>query len=192
MSQRAALQNATFDFQSTLSQARSRALERGSDVWVIIYPDGGRTGATGGQGAYFVYEDLTMRFAGGGVSGGFGYDDFSPLNTENPILAQGKRLESRYLADYAGGTIRFQRVGSAAFQAPFTGLSPSNCSVCLGSGGRGALVFTGHGTVRFYNGAGAVLDVGEASVAIGNPAEGRGFLFGISGATGFVAAQASY
>lgn len=191
LGQRAALQNATFDLQGALSWARSRAIERGSNVWVIIYPQGKRNAPTGGKGAYFVYEDLTMRFAKPGEPT-FGYDDFRIDNSFNPLDTEGQLLQTNYMEDYKGGAISFARVGSTVFPAPFTGLAPVACSVCVGGGSRGALVFTGDGTVRFYDGAGALLSLGDVSLALGNTDDKRGYIFGISGATAFVAAEASY
>lgn len=192
LGQRAALQNATFDLQGSLSWARSRAIERGSNVWVIIYPQGKRNAATGGKGAYFVYEDLTMRFASPGQPT-FGYDDFRIDNSFNPIDTEGQLLQTRYMEDYKGGAISFARMGTTTFAAPFSGLTPVvACSVCVGAGSRGAMVFTGDGTVRFYDGAGALLSLGDVSLALGNTGDNRGYIFGISGATAFVASQASY
>lgn len=191
LGQKAALQNATFDLQGDLSWARSRAQERGSNVWVIIYPQGKKGSATGGTGAYFVYEDLTMRFAKPGLPT-FGYDDFRVDNTFGPVIAEGQLLQSRYLSDYRGGAISFARVGTTAFAAPFNTLTPVACSVCVGGGSRGAIVFTGDGTVRFYDGAGGLLSNANASLALGNTGDNRGSIFGVSGATAFVASQASY
>lgn len=195
LSQRAALQNASFDLQSSLSWARSRALENGSDVWVIIYPEGRRDGLVGaaadGPGAYYVYEDRTMRFARAGEPT-FGYDDFNPAAPYDAPIAEGQLLESRYLGDYEGGAIRFARVGGTVFDAPFSTVAPEACSVCEG-GQRGAIVFTGDGMVRFYDAAGTLLaDLNDASLALGNVDEGRGYIFAIAKATAHVAAKASY
>lgn len=193
LGQRAALQNATFDLQGDLSWARSRALERGSNVWVIVYPQASRSSTTGGNGAYFVYEDLTMRFARPGLAT-FGYDDFrldNTLDLTDTEVRQGQLLQARYLDEYKGGAIRFARVGTTIFPAPFATLAPAACTVCTGAGARGAMVFTGDGTVRFYDGTGALLSLGDASLAVGNLADNRGYIFGINGATAFVASQAS-
>lgn len=190
LGQRAALQNAAFDVQGDLSWARSRALERGSNVWVIVYPQGNRDGDVGGNGAYFLYEDLTMRFAKAGQPT-FGYDDFRIDNTFGTDVAEGQLLQSRYLEDYKGGAIRFERVGATTLPAPFSTLTPEPCTVC-GARPRGAMVFTGDGSVRFYDDEGAVLSLGDATLALGNTDDKRGYLFGVSGATGFVASQPSY
>lgn len=198
LSQRAALQSASFDLQSSLSWARSRALENGSDVWVIIYPEGGRDPgeplkgvAMGKSGAYYVYEDRTMRFARAGEPT-FGYDDFNPADQYAAPITDGQLLEFRYLEDYRGGAIRFARMGGTVFDPPFNMVAPVACSVCVG-GQRGAIVFTGDGMVRFYDGAGTLLaDVNDASLALGNVDEGRGYIFAIARATAHVAAKASY
>ena len=193
LGQRAALQNATFELQGALSLARSRAMERGSSVWVIVYPQASRSATTGGQGAYFIYEDLTMRFAKPGQPT-FGYDDFridNTLDLTDTTAKTGQLLQARFMEDYKGGAISFSRVGTTTFPAPFTTLLPAACTVCTAAGARGAMVFTGDGTVRFYDGAGAVLSLGDASLAVGSSADNRGYIFGINGATAFVASQAS-
>ena len=77
---RSAALNAAHDLQSVLHLARARAYERGTDVWVIVYPQGERGGPADGGGAYFVFEDRVGGFgaAGGAADGGLSYASFAP------------------------------------------------------------------------------------------------------------------
>src|SRR5690606_30832528 len=82
-----ATQNAAGDLSAMLSKARARAEQRGSDVYVIVYPTASRASitATSGDGALFVFEDANGNFlTGSGACSGSGTADCSWGNFNPP------------------------------------------------------------------------------------------------------------
>jgi type II secretory pathway pseudopilin PulG len=196
-------QSAASDLSGALSLARARAVERGSDVWLILYEDIDRNGsAAQGNGAYFLLEDRLFNFKDGtgAPAGSLTYIDFQPPNRITPLPAQGMLMESKYLDSYSftrdRSTVRFGASGTLSFDAPFTGLTPSACSFCDGSPRRGAVVFDQDGSARFYKGDGTPVTlaggtVGQRSAALGllSTDGRREYLFAISGPVGFIGMQ---
>ena len=148
LSRRSAPSNASQDLYSQLSSAHLQAVARGQDVWFIVYPELAREGTDPGAGAYFTYLDPT-----GGLLAN-GYADFAPDNL-SPI-AEGRLLEQVYLDDYSGKNVVFGAKANSSVPAPYGFDLTSGCSFCTTDGGanRGAIVFSGNGTARFFDGDG--------------------------------------
>ncbi len=197
--ERAAPQNAAYDFYSTLSQARALAANHGSDVWVIVYPSlsspNQGSGALGG-GAYFMYEDRDTNFNWGGS---LSYSTFSPPGTISPPSSDtsGDKLVSAvYLDDYKRQNAQFKSpdAGSLIFGAPFTALNvaSTSCSSCTPrctfcDGNRGAIVFSADGTVFFVGStAGAISEDRAAGVTLSARTTQQAFLFAVSSSTAFI------
>ncbi|HSP78441.1 MAG TPA: prepilin-type N-terminal cleavage/methylation domain-containing protein [Myxococcaceae bacterium] len=178
---RGALQNAAFELQAVLNQARSRAASRSHPVWVIFHPKAGRTTPDAGEGAYLVLEDVEHQYS------------------RAPMFALGQPLETSdqvsavyFLEDYGGGgQVRFGALNpgsSAGFKAPFTGLEAQACGFCSGDPPLGAVVFFPNGSARFVDGSGVFLTSPNQSLAFRNQ-EGTGeYLFAISGPAAYIAA----
>jgi len=184
MGARSAVQNAAHDLGAALTKARTLAVSRGHDVWVILYPQGSRTGATGGTGAYFLYEDPDLNF------GDTGYSSFSPTNLAT--TANDRLIDGIYVDDYTGDGVRFGAPPTdKEFVAPFTPLNPVSASCSFCSANRGAIVFDGNGAARFVDGAGDVGSSRMASLSLINtdPALRQYYLVGISSGTGYVGTQ---
>lgn len=173
MLQRTDGRNASLDFYIALLDARQRALDRGSDVWVIVYPEYGEAG-TPLRGAYFVIEDPNCVFAGADPGdGSLVYSTFSPPTNVRPTGGMQRLISEKYLMHRSVGgrtvmSYKGQAYGFSALSqttktlpAPFATLNDSGCSVCDGGPRRGAVVFTGDGRARFYNSTG----LAPASVA---------------------------
>lgn len=196
---RNATQNASSDLSSILSKARARAEQRGSDVYVIIYPRMTLSGAlTGGSGAVFVYEDMNGNFlTGTGPCDGTGTADCSwvnfspPNNIKGPTTSLDTLVDIVYLDSYAKKNVRFGKPSATTWGAPFTTIGTAadtnGCSFCGTSPNKGAVVFTGEQMLRFLDDSGAPVaqrKAGLALQAVDNPR--NTFLFGLVGATGLV------
>ncbi len=193
-------QNAASDISSVLQNARARAEQRGSDVYVMIYPKMTRAGAlTGGNGAIFVYEDANGDFlTGNGLcSGASGQEcswaNFAPPNDVNTQTSSSDRfVQAIYLDDYPKKNVRFGKVASPTldFKAPFASLGATadtnGCSFCA-TGNKGAVVFTGEQQLRFLDDTGAPQAKRVAGLAFQAVDDvNNSFLFGLVGATGLV------
>lgn len=193
-----ASQNAASDLSSVLQNARARAEQRGSDVYVIVYPKMTKAGAlTGGSGAIFVYEDANGNFlTGSGPCNGTGTLDCSwsnftpPTNVRPPATSQDRFVEAIYLDDYPKKNVRFGKLSTVPFAAPFSSIAATadvnGCSFCA-TGNKGAIVFTGEQQARFLDDSGAPQAkrvAGLALQAVDN--NNRAYLFGLVGATGLV------
>lgn len=187
---RAAPQNAAYDFSSALSQARSRAAERNANVWVVIFPGAGRSGAAG-NGAWVMYEDYSLTFG------------LASNTTPESIVDSGNSrvLERKFLDDYAGKNAKFGvgQSGTAAYQAtigaPFPSTAtPNACNFCSDSGAaaRGAIVFSPDGNARFVKADDTLAGnkIGIVSI-VDSTAKERSFSFGISRATAYVGLAAN-
>lgn len=194
---RNATQNAASDLSSMLQKARARAEQRGSDVYVIVYPTMTRTGVvTGGSGAIFIYDDANGDFltGTGGCTGSAGPDcswaNFvPPTNIVPPAASNDRLLEAIYLDNYTKKNVRFGKPSTTTFAAPFATISGAaanaGCSFC--AAGKGAVVFTGEQQLLFLNNTGAPVAQRVAGLAlqgVDNP--NNTFLFGLVGATGLV------
>lgn len=179
--------NAAHDLQSVLHLARARAYERGTDVWVIVYPQGQRGGPGDGGGAYFLFEDRSGDFgaAGGSPDGGLDYASFEPPGSVRGTT--GVLVEERYLADYSRRAgVRFGvNTALANFSEPFS-MDAGTCSFCTGSPPRGAIVFGGDGSTRFVGDDGVPIPARAASLGLVDDAQTRAYLFGISAPTSFI------
>lgn len=184
--------SASNDLMSSLSAARARAIERGSQVWFILYPNIDTAGAAGGHGAYFVYEDIGLTFGSG--TGARNWGNFVPPADVNPEPGdQATLIASGYLDDYPGNNAAFGAATIAAYTAPFAGLTRSACSFCTGSPLRGAIVFMPEGSARFVDHDGAAMFLGgttavERAAAFGVVGQltRQEYLYGVSGPTGFI------
>lgn len=194
---RNATQNAASDLSSVLQSARARAEQRGTDVYVIVYPTATKSpwALTGGPGAIFVYEDTNGNFiTGSGPCDGTGTIDcswgsFAPPNVVSPSTSGDRFIQAIYLEDYPKKNVKFGKP-TGAFGAPYGGIGAladtNGCSFCV-AGNKGAIVFTGEQQLQFLNNAGAPMAQrvgGLALQAVDNPS--RTFLFGLVAATGLV------
>ncbi len=200
----ASAQSAAHELQSNLDKARMLAADRGTSVWVVVYPERNRAGAVG-EGAYFIYEDRPGSFDDSAQA--YSYENFDPpALLAPPSGVTGRLVDSVYLQDY-DKPIRFDigtGSGAATFTAPFAGLNGITdaevraCSFCTDSGAdrRGALVFEPDGTVRFLDADGApaaapvvanaTSSARAHSLGLTTGDNSRSYLFGISGPTSFV------
>lgn len=188
--------SASNDFSGALSRARMRAMERGTDDWIIVYPDidGSGVGGAGG-GAYFVYEDraLTFGMSCPAPAGERRFCDFAPPNNLYSSTGSGLLLDKAYLDDYKRKNARFGTPGSPTYPPPFASLTPSGCSFCDGTPRRGAIVFNGDGAARFVRSDGSIASGGGSAVGraaalaiVGSDATAKPYLFAVSGPTGFI------
>ncbi|HEY3448055.1 MAG TPA: type II secretion system protein [Myxococcales bacterium] len=186
LSSKGAVQNAAQDFHSTLLNARQRATERGSDVWVIIYPYIDRTGNDApntNPGAYFVVEDVDLDFKT------YYKDTFAPPSSIRPA-SPNALLEQVWLDTYPRHNARFLKTpiaSGSAYQAPFNAMGGSGCSFCTGTTKKGAIVFNGEGIARFLNHDASEDYSRSASVTFSSfdiPLENH--FLAITGPTGFV------
>ncbi|MDP2275129.1 MAG: prepilin-type N-terminal cleavage/methylation domain-containing protein [Archangium sp.] len=194
---RNATQNAASDLSSLLQGARARAEQRGSDVYVIIYPRWDKTAATtttGGRGAVFVYEDGNGDFlTSTGVCNGSGtldcgFANFSPAAFTPRTGSTDRFVQAIYLDDYPKKNARFGK-DTTAFAPPFTAIGTAadtnGCSFCGAI--RGAVVFTGEQQLRFLDQTGLPVAQRVAGIAVqGVDNASNSFLFGLVGATGLV------
>jgi prepilin-type N-terminal cleavage/methylation domain-containing protein len=195
--------SAALDFHGNLVLARNVSVERGSDVWVIIYPDIDRQGTAGaGGGAYFVLEDPDLTFATATpVLNYSNFSDYLPWNAALPSGNKARLLERVYLDNYPSKNARFGFVGTPPpnYDAPFSSLSANKCSFCSSDGPgsipRGAIIFNGEGTARFVKGDGTEFSLGDPTsagravalaIASSDSTAKRNFLFAVSGLTGYI------
>jgi prepilin-type N-terminal cleavage/methylation domain-containing protein len=164
-------QNAINDLVAQLVRARGRAAERQTDVWVIVYPTFNKStnSLTGGQGAYFVYEDRALNFnrSTSGSPPQVYYRSSPQFDPTAPLISggtDGKLLEAVYMEDYAGKNAMFgipATITLGAKDDPFSGkVINSSCTFC--SSNRGAVVFSPDGAARFIDGAGTVVSAAGA------------------------------
>ena len=195
---RNATQNAASDLSSLLQNARARAEQRGSDVYVLVYPRWNKklNVATGGSGAVFVFEDGNGDFlTSTGTCTGAGTTDcgwgaFNPPTNIKPRTGSTDRIvQAHYLDDDPKQNAKFGK-DTVAFAPPFTAIGAladtNGCSFC-GAGTKGAVVFTGEQQLRFLDASGlpvAQRVAGLAVQGVDNPK--NTFLFGLVGATGLV------
>ncbi len=199
MGSRNSTQNAASDVVTELQLMRARAQQRGSDIYVIVYPTMTKAGAlTGGRGALFFYEDADGDFlTGTGACDGTaecGWTNFTPpTNIRSVATERDRLLKAIYLEDYAKKNVRFGKAATTAFTAPFTavgsGANANGCSFCsTGASARGALVFTGDQQLRFLDNAGAPVAQRVGGLALqGVKDPDNTILFGLVSATGYVA-----
>ncbi len=192
-----ATQNAASDISSMLGKARARAEQRGTDVYVMVYPTASRASitSTSGDGALFVFEDANGNFlTGSGPCSGSGTVDCSwsnftpPTNVRSPTTSPDRFVEFIYLEDYAKKNVKFGKPSSTTFGAPFASVTTTTgCSFCSASPLKGAMVFTGEQQMRFLDASGAPVAQRVAGLAIqGKDNPNHTFLFGLVGATGLV------
>jgi prepilin-type N-terminal cleavage/methylation domain-containing protein len=196
-------QSAASDLSGSLSLARARAVESGSDVWFIVYENINRAGVGGqGHGAYFIIEDKRFDFLNGSgpppSSGSLlTYANFLPPGNVTPLREQGLLVDSKYLDAYSmsakASTVRFGVSGALKYDPPFKELTPSGCSFCSGNPKRGAIVFGADGAARFFDGSGAPVVLGTSNIAQRSAALGlistdqlREFIFAVSAPVGFI------
>ncbi|WP_426749360.1 pilus assembly FimT family protein [Myxococcus sp. Y35] len=195
LSARTGPQNAAADLSGAFAEARARAVDRQSDVWLIIYPDIDPAGQAGaGHGAWFLVEDRLRTFGDvGAPAGQLSFNTFSPPEDIHPSQEQGRLMDSMYLDRYTQRTVRFGASGNLEWDGIFAGLPVSDCSFCSGAPRRGAIVFRSDGSARFVDGAGQpVLPAGNgalnraASLALLSTDGQREYIFAISAPVGFV------
>ena len=194
---RSAPQNAGHDFYMTLSKARARAVERQADVWVVVYPGLRKDpcSLTGGNGAWFVYEDPNLVF-GTLEAGDVRYPDFNPCTGLRPASGGVRLSSATYLEDYQRKNAVFGLSDSAGYTGLFAGVAPSTCSLC-GTSDHAAIAFDGEGRARFHDANGDQLVAASATAAgraglfaiRGVEDPNSGFLYTVSGTTGFIGAS---
>lgn len=204
---RAAPQNAAYDLSAALSRARARAVERSSNVYLVVFPQASRNGTGAGQGAWVLYEDIRNSFS------------LAAVTTPGAIVnsANGTVLARGWMEDYPAknATLDLPAGGSPAeannkVDSPFPQETMANirsrlgatrgCAFCSGSGQsmRGAVLFTPEGGARFirddgtqYTGTDLVTrrNVPAVITLTDKPTSGtnqRSFIFAISRATAYV------
>lgn len=192
---RGATQNAASDFFQALNRARARAAERGTQVYVLVYPTMQRNGTlTGGAGAWFLYEDPSGDFLGTPANAAdLSWSTFTPPSAVQPGASSADRLlEATYLDDAPKQNVRFFRpqspVSSVSFAAPFVAVdaNANGCSFCEGN--RGAIVFTGERQARFIKADGTLSAQRTAGLVLQAPRDLATLRrFGVVGVTGFIA-----
>lgn len=195
---RGATQNASSELSAALNLAKNRAAERGTSVVVLVYPTFRKsTGAlTGGNGAYFIYEDADGDFFTEGSSpagGDQSYASFTPPNTIRPTGSSRDRLlEAIYLDDYPRQNARFFKpqtgFTTVTWAAPFanigTAANVNGCSFCAGN--KGAMVFSADRHVRFFKADGSQSSAAAQGLALQAPLDlATVHRFGVVAATGF-------
>lgn len=191
-----ATQSAANDIYSTLQSARSRSEQRGSDIYVMVFPrfDKKTASVSGGVGALFVYEDVDGDFlTGSGPCSGAAecsWTNFLPPNNITSAPTERDRLlASIYLDDYPRANVKFGKEVSQAWSFPFTsiatGADANGCSFCQ-TGDMGAVLFTDGQAVLLDNAgvAQAPRVGGFALQGVTNPT--NQFLIGFVRATGLV------
>lgn len=186
---RAAPQIAATDFGLALARARTTAIERNSNVWLIIFPE---------AGSYFMVDDPNADFSP------TAYGSFSPLVT-SPGGTTARLLAMESIAQTSRGRAQFGVAAGGApdFPPPFgpgglpiPAAGQFGCSFCTGTPRKGAVLFTGEGTAQFIDATGAVV------AGAGGTASGRAtslsisgsanapapwtYLFAVSSVTGFI------
>lgn len=197
--ERNATQSAANDILATLQSMRSRALQRGSDVYVLVYPTFKKTTATtgnptGGPGAIFFYEDVDgdFRSSTGACNGSAecSWGAFDPVNgaIHSAPTEQDRLLRAIYLDDYPGANVRFGKENGKGWGVPFTALPTAGVSGCTFCGTtRGGLLFTDT-QLLMLDDTGAIVGGrvgGLALQGVKNP--DNQFLIGMVRATGLIA-----
>lgn len=184
---RTAPRTAAAEFTTAISQARNRALSRGSDVWVIVYP------AHESRGAWFIYEDVTTNFGTSTASSTVRqYLNFTPTNRFPMTGEQNRLIDSGLFSSYARQNVQFSNTSTVAWGNPFTALaseSPQNCTFCSsGPGGvaRGAIVFTGDGSALFFNGNGVRVSKRAVGMTLNGVSTAQPTRIAVSGSTGYI------
>lgn len=209
-----ASQNAVNEMVGAMVRARARAAERQTDVWVVVHPgfDKRANSLSGGEGAYFVFEDKKLNFnaasAGALASGDVSYRwvggiSFSPLSSGQLSGTNGKLIDSAIFEEHPGRSVKMDIPGAGftlgPTEAPFAGMIvTSGCSFCsIGPLGapRGAIVFSPDGSARFIDGVGlpaAASGAGTAnrahSIALSSKKKHRLYVVAVSGPTAFIGA----
>ncbi|MGV3622034.1 MAG: pilus assembly FimT family protein [Archangium sp.] len=199
--ERNATQSASNDILAALQSMRSRSLQRGSDVYVLVYPTFKKTTATtgsltGGPGALFFYEDVDGDFlTGTGACNGTAecsWSNFNPVTgaTRSALTENDRLLRTIFLDDYAGANVKFGKVNGKAWGDPFSALSATNTSGCtFCTANRGALLFTDTQLV-LLNGTGGVTTGRVGGIALqGVKNPDNQFLIGLVRATGLIVTQ---
>ena len=193
---RNAIQNAASDISTILQNARARAEQKGSDVYVIVYPRMTKAGAlTGGKGALFVYEDYNGDFLTGSGACNSTVNDcsfasFTPPSAIYPLgSSKDKLVQALYLDDYPKQNVQFGKLSTLTWTLPFTSIGTSadtnGCTFC--TSGKGVIVFTGEQQLRFLNNTGAPVAQRVAGLAVQGVLKPEStYLFGMVGATGLV------
>jgi prepilin-type N-terminal cleavage/methylation domain-containing protein len=206
--EQSAPQNAVHDFYSALQKARSTAMGRNSQVWVVIYPNVAPDG-TAGNGAWFLLEDRAGNFGSTNPAIAYRYGTFHPVTAYQPPTNDVLLMDSARLNSYPRSNARFGAMAAGAvnpptFRAPFDPLNTISdpqvrtCSFCSGTGvaRRGAMIFEGDGSVRFVDATGAPAAPPVATTFTASRTHAlalsdrlgtqRGYLIAISGTTGFI------
>lgn len=209
--------NAVNDLSAQLVRARTRAAESQADVWFILYPtfhkqtlvNPATNAATGGPGAYFLFEDRAMTFniPGGGASTEVYYRpaasgfDFDPVTNRiaGDTSAEGRLIDAVYLDEYQGQNVSIALptggVTMVAKDAPFAGMPMATaCTFCSGTPLRGAIVFSPDGSARFIDGNGDTVGASGATaasrahgIAVKNAKDTRVYVVGVSAPTAYIA-----
>lgn len=203
MGARNATQNAASEIGSLLQQLRVRAEQRGSTIYVMVYPTYRKTSAslTGGNGALFIYEDGNGDFltsAGdcdGTGTADCGWTNFNPVtgDTTPRTGSSDVLVKTIYLDDFPRKNVKFGRATtSGAWPKPFSGITDasmaSGCSFC--NSGVGALVISPEQELYFLKDdhtpvAGRV--AGLSLTPVNSPADPtNSFRYGFVGATGLI------
>lgn len=203
---RTAPRNAAAELSAAISLAKNRAMERGSDVWLIIYPNRSTDLTTAGNGAWFLYDDADVNFGVTGVKDCDGtagstcnYETFLPPNKIHPppisATSFDKLLDSSYFDQAAKKNVKFGNgsdttvVWGEPFATALNAAVAKDCTFCTGTGiaRRGAIVFNGDGAARFVDGSGNPQYVSAGGMSIqGVATQKQVTLFAIAGATGYV------
>jgi|GEM_PF-1934987 len=209
--------NAVNDLTAQLIRARTRAAESQADVWFIIYPtfhkrtltNPAANAATGGPGAYFLFEDRAMTFnTNAGLSTEVYYRpaaagvDFDPVadTLVGSTSVEGRFIDAIYLDEYAGQNVSIALpvggVTMVAKDAPFAGMPVATaCTFCSGTPLRGAVVFSPDGSARFIDGDGNSVGASGGTavsrahgIAVKNFKDTRVYVVGVSAPTAYIAA----
>lgn len=172
--------NAVHDLSSRLSLAQARAVSTGGDVWVIFYTKRPNVAADT-AGGVIVYEDPDRDFAAS-------FAAFSPPgNTFPEPVENTDRIEfHQWFAEspYANRVkVLPNSAGNLTLNSPFSGALPS-CNFCGGTG-KGAIVYTADGAVRFIDGAGTPVTTVPVGVMGLRNENGRTAALAVAPTTGF-------
>lgn len=179
IAKRGAAQNGAFEFVAALHEARSRAIERGHDVWFILYHK--HPVAAGSPGSYCKVEDVTGNFA----------SVYAQPLTANLCKNLPERLEWVDFSEYPGKAPYLVNPTLAVGKNPYTS-TPSNqgdttCTFCSNAPDpKGAIVFSPTGSASFRNSAGAVVSNGFNTIGLGNRFNARQQYKVVIATTGFI------
>lgn len=196
--ERNATQSASNDILAALQSMRSRSLQRGSDVYVMVYPTYKKTSPTagtltGGPGALFFYEDVDGDFlTSTGPCNGTAecsWANFNPATNQirSALTENDKLLRAIYLDDYAGANVRFGKQNGKGWGDPFAALgtaSVNGCTFC--SANKGALLFSDT-QLALLNGTGGVAPGRVGGLALQGVKDNENqFLIGLVRATSLI------